>query len=139
LCINPECTSILLSGEPNCPKCPKAHVACPKIDLSGITHMLNDKVSQFRELVLQVSLLENAFLQNMQQARMRLVKEFCLKGYSYAFDCIYGGKESKDLTGKDVRKFFERLVEEDKNKEERAKVLLEDYGRRLKKINEEIG
>jgi hypothetical protein len=54
ICINPECKDAILCGKPDCDKCAYAHEACPMVSLSGLSSMLNERVSVFHDFAVQM-------------------------------------------------------------------------------------
>jgi hypothetical protein len=115
LCTDPDCKKqALMCAETKCEKCSKAHLYCYKVDLEGVTNILNERVNMFHDFAAQMMHIENALIAAIQQNRRKLMQHFQLeelkdKDQLAIFNQIYGEKAGKTLTGKDGKNFFEKI------------------------------
>jgi hypothetical protein len=131
ICTNPKCQQALLCAEAACKECFKPHLACPKVDLAGITHLLNERIAEFQEFTEQTMYIESVFVSELRQSRSRLIKSFELRNFEkeelIVFQAIYKGGEEKGCSGKEARGFVEALQKEREETAEKAAGLLQGY------------
>jgi hypothetical protein len=131
ICTNPKCQQALLCAEAACKECFKPHIACPTVNLTGITHLLNERIAEFQEFAEQTMYIESVFVSELRQSRSRLIKSFELRNLEKeqlaVFRAVYEGGEEKGCSGKEARGFVEALQKEREETAEKAAGLLQGY------------
>ena len=76
MCINTKCNFALLCAKKDCPSCIKKHKLCPITKLSTLTNLLNDRVSNYRDFMLNVFEVDNLLVEELEKFKKDLTKNY---------------------------------------------------------------
>jgi hypothetical protein len=143
LCTNPSCDQALQCGDAGCEQCSKSHLACPHVDLSSITNLLNGRIAEFQKLTAQALHMENIFISELRESRSKLIKSLqarCLdKDLMAVFKGIYESDEpGRGCSGQEAKSLVEALRTELEGTSRFSDVLLEDYKKKLASLFREL-